>query len=376
MNFGFTEEQEMLRSEVRKFLDSKAPLEEVRKIMETEAGYSPKLWEEMSRLGWLSLLVPEEFGGAELTWVDLTVLLEETGRSLYPSPLLGCTLAVIALCENATKQQQQRWLPGLADGSRIFSVALQEADDQLGPEGIQTRACREDGKLVLRGEKHFVPFATAAQHFVVSFRNGDQPDDVSLAVIDRDADGVAVADTPSIDTTKRFGVLTLCDVAVPEDRVLGGSSPAGWPAIARLFDHAAATVTAEAIGAAEAGHALMVEYAKQRVQFGSLIGRFQGVKHPLAEMYVDIESIKSLLYYAAWCLDESPDEAPLYVSMAKAYASDAFTRIGIDGIELHGALGYTWEYDAQLYLKRSKWAKAAYGGSDHHYDRVASLGGL
>ncbi len=129
-------------------------------------------------------------------------------------------------------------------------------------------------------------------------------------------------------------------------------------------------------GRREGGHALIVEYAKQRVQFGSLIGRFQGVKHPLAEMYVDIESIKSLLYYAAWCLDESPEEAPLYVSMAKAYASDAFTRIGIDGIELHGALGYTWEYDAQLYLKRSKWAKAAYGGSDHHYDRVASLGGL
>ena len=121
---------------------------------------------------------------------------------------------------------------------------------------------------------------------------------------------------------------------------------------------------------------MIVEYAKQRMQFGSLIGRYQGVKHPLAEMYVDIESIKSLLYYAAWCLDESPDEAPLYVSMSKAYASDAFTRIGIDGIELHGALGYTWEYDAQLYLRRSKWVKSAYGGSDHHYDRVADLGGL
>ena len=135
-------------------------------------------------------------------------------------------------------------------------------------------------------------------------------------------------------------------------------------------------MTAEAIGAAEGAHALIVQYAKQRVQFGSPIGRYQGVKHPLAEMYVDIESFKSLLYYAAWCLDESPEEAPLYVSMAKAWASDAFTRIGIDGIELHGALGYTWEYDAQLYLKRSKWVKSAFGGSDHHYDRVAKLGGL
>jgi len=376
MNFGFTEEQEMLRAEVRKFLDSKAPLEEVRKIMESEEGYSPKLWEEMAQLGWLGLLVPEEFGGAELTWVDLTVLLEETGRSLYPSPLLACTLAVIALCENGSEEQQQRWLPGLADGSRIFSVALQEADDRLSPEGIQTTGRREGGRLVLRGEKHFVPFAAAAQHFVVAFRNSEQPDDVSLAIVDRDADGVEVSDTRSIDTTKRFGVLTLSDVSLPENCVLGESSPAGWPAIARLFDHAAATVTAEAVGAAEGGHALIVEYAKQRMQFGSLIGRYQGVKHPLAEMYVDIESIKSLLYYAAWCLDESPDEAPLYVSMSKAYASDAFTRIGIDGIELHGALGYTWEYDAQLYLKRSKWVKSAYGGSDHHYDRVADLGGL
>ena len=158
--------------------------------------------------------------------------------------------------------------------------------------------------------------------------------------------------------------------------MLGGPPQASWPAALRLLDHATAAVTAEAIGAAEAAHALIVRYAKDRVQFGSLIGRFQGVKHPLAEMYVDIESFKSLLYYAAWCLDESPAEAPLYVSMAKAYASDAFTRIGIDGIELHGALGSTWEYDAQLYLKRSKWVKSSFGGSDHHYDRVAKLGGL
>jgi alkylation response protein AidB-like acyl-CoA dehydrogenase len=332
----------------------------------------------MAELGWLGLRIPEEFGGAGLAWVDLTVLLEETGRSLFPSPLLASTLAALALCESGSPEQQQQWLPGLADGTRIFSVALQEADDRLGPEGIHLAGRREggdSGKLVLRGEKHFVPFATAAQHFVVSFRHGPEPEDVSLAVVDRDSDGLGVTNTRSIDATKHFGIVAFDDVEVPEDCVLGGPSPVGWSAIARLLDHAAAAVTAEAIGAAEGGHALMVDYAKQRVQFGSLIGRFQGVKHPLAEMYVDIESFKSLLYYAAWCLDESPEEAPLYVSMAKAYASDAFTRIGIDGIELHGALGYTWEYDAQLFLKRSKWAKGAYGGSDHHYDRVASLGG-
>jgi alkylation response protein AidB-like acyl-CoA dehydrogenase len=376
MNFGFTEEQEIFRSEVRKFLDANASLEGVRRLMESPEGYSPKLWTEMARLGWLGLLVPEALGGAELGWVDLAVLLEECGRTLFPSPLLGSTLAVLAIKENGTPQQQKAWLPGIADGSHLFSVALLEANDMLGAEGIQVLGDRESGGAVLRGEKLFVPDANAATHFVVSFRSGERLDDVSLAVIDRAAEGLEVEDMPTIDATKRLGKLRLDGVRVPDDRMLGGSPRAGWPAIERLLDHATAAVTAEAIGAAEAAHALIVQYAKDRIQFGSLIGRFQGVKHPLAEMYVDIESFKSLLYYAAWCLDESPEEAPLYVSMAKAYAGDAFTRIGIDCIELHGALGSTWEYDAQLYLKRSKWVKSSFGGSDHHYDRVAAIGGL
>jgi alkylation response protein AidB-like acyl-CoA dehydrogenase len=308
--------------------------------------------------------------------VDLTVVLEECGRTLFPSPLLACNLAVLALRENGSAAQQERWLPGIADGSWIVSLALLEANDVLGPDGVRTRGRRESGEWVLHGEKLFVPDATAAGHFVTAFRSGEGPEDVSLAVIDRAADGVAVADVPSLDATKRGGRIDLDGVRIPEDCVLTGSRNAGWQSVARLLDHAAAAVTAEAIGAAEGAHALIVQYAKQRVQFGSLIGRYQGVKHPLADMYVDIESFKSLLYYAAWCLDESPEEAPLYVSMAKAYASDAFTRIGIDGIELHGALGYTWEYDAQLYLKRSKWMKSAFGGSDYHYDRVANLRGL
>ncbi|NNL66835.1 MAG: acyl-CoA dehydrogenase, partial [Myxococcales bacterium] len=141
-------------------------------------------------------------------------------------------------------------------------------------------------------------------------------------------------------------------------------------------DVATAAVTAEMIGAAEGAHALTVAFAKERVQFGKPIGQFQGVKHPLAEMYVDVESFKSLLYYAAWALDEGHEDASRAVSMAKAYASDAFARIGIDSVQLHGGVGYTWEYDAQLYLKRSKWARPMFGDASHHYERVAALGGL
>jgi alkylation response protein AidB-like acyl-CoA dehydrogenase len=376
MDFGFTEEQEILRAEVRKFLDANAPLDEVRRMMETPDGHSPDLWREMARLGWLGLLVPEALGGAGLGWVDLTVVLEECGRTLFPSPLLASTLAVLALRENGTPEQQEHWLPAIADGSRLFTTALLEASDTLSPDGVQLRAERSADGWSLHGEKLFVPDACSATDFIVSARCGEEPDSIALLVVERDAPGLAVEAMPCMDATKRLGRLRLDGVRVPDANLLAAPQRAGWAAVARLLDHAAAAVTAEAIGAAEGVHALTVQYAAQRIQFGAPIGRFQGVKHPLAEMYVDIESFKSLLYYAAWCLDESPDEAPLYVSMAKAYASDAFTRIGIDAIELHGALGYTWEYDAQLYLKRSKWAKTAYGGSDHHYDRVADLGGL
>jgi alkylation response protein AidB-like acyl-CoA dehydrogenase len=188
-----------------------------------------------------------------------------------------------------------------------------------------------------------------------------------------------------MDQTKRMGTLALENARIAKSALLGAPLPrdigpranvGAWPAIARLFDRGAIAVTGEIIGAAEGAHALTVQYAKDRVQFGAPIGKYQGVKHPLAEMYVDIESTKSLLYYAAWALDESPGEVPRSASLAKAYASDAFTRIGIDGVQLHGAVGYTAEYDIQLYLKRSKWARPAFGDADFHYERVAALGGL
>jgi alkylation response protein AidB-like acyl-CoA dehydrogenase len=190
-------------------------------------------------------------------------------------------------------------------------------------------------------------------------------------VVERGATGLTIQNTPSIDSTRRLARVRLDDVAVPADAVL--SAGRGPGALAALLDRGAAAVTAEAIGAAEGALRLTVHYAKQRTQFGSPIGRFQGVKHPLAEMYVDVESFKSLLYYAAWCLDQGDPDSARAVSMAKAYASEAFARIGVDAVGLHGGIGYTWEYDAQLYLKRSKWVRPAFGDADFHYDRVAAI---
>jgi alkylation response protein AidB-like acyl-CoA dehydrogenase len=352
MNFGFTEEQDLLRAEARKFLDQNAPLDEVRKISESSAGYSPEQWRQIAELGWTGLVVPERHGGAGLGAADLVVLLEETGRTLYPSPLISTTSAAAAILTAGSDAQRERWLPGIAEGSEIGTLALLEAGERRGEVGVQLVGERDGDTYVLRGEKIFVPDADAATLFVVPFRSGPAPTDVSLAVVRRGADGLHAEDFPGMDLTKRLGRLTLDGVRVPGAEILGQPGGAA-PALAKAVDFATNAVTAEMIGAAEGALALTTEYAKSRIQFGSPIGRYQAVKHPLAEMYVDIESWKSLGYYAAWALDEAPDEAPRYVSMAKAYASEAFARIGIDVVQLHGAVGYTWEFDAHLYLKRS-----------------------
>jgi alkylation response protein AidB-like acyl-CoA dehydrogenase len=379
MNFGFTEEQELLRAEVRKFLDQNAPLEQVRKIALTPEGFDRSLWDRMGELGWIGLTLPEVHGGVGLDFVTFVVLAEETGRSLFPSPLLSTVIAARAIELAGSEAQQARWLPAIADGSKIATLALLEESDSLDPPGLTLRGKPEGDGFVLSGRKTIVADAGCADLFVVAFRTGTEPDAVSLAVLERDAGGLAAESWPVMDLTKRSGQLVLDDVRVPAEAVLGAPGE-GAGTIRDLVDLGATLVAAEAVGAAEAALSITTGFAKEREQFDSKIGRFQGVKHPLAEMYVDVESFKSLVYWAAWCLDNVDEQGRVEVSRAasraKAYAAEAFARIGIDGVQLHGGVGYTDEYDIQLYLKRSKWVRPAFGDSDYHYDRLAASGGL
>jgi len=377
MNFGFTEEQEILRREVRKFLDENAPLEEVRRQVETSEGFARDLWNRMAGLGWIGLTVPEAFGGAGMGLVTLVVVLEEMGRSLFPSPLLSQVLAARAIERAGDEAQKSRLLPSLGDGSRIATIALLEQSDRYDPAGTALLAEVEGDTDVLRGRKCFVPHGGAADAFVVVYRTtaGDGAAGISLAVVEKGAAGVTVEEPPVVDATKRFATLTLDGVRVDGSDRLGARGE-GWTTVAGVIEIGAMLVAAEAIGSAEGGLRLTTDYARERLQFGSPIGRFQGVKHPLAEMYVDIESFKSLVYYAAWALDQGAADASLAVSRAKAYASEVLPRFGLEGVELHGGIGYTWEYDIQLYLKRARWVRPAFGDADHHYERVAALGGL
>lgn len=367
MNFGFTEEQDFLRDAVRKFVDGRCPIPEVRKLMETADAHSPDLWSEMASMGWLGLLVPEEHGGAGLTWVDFVVLLEETGRTLLPSPLVSNALAVTALRAGGSSSQQARWLPALADGSSIGTLAILEASDVPGPDGIELTASVDGETHVLEGEKYFVADAGCADLFVVAYRVEGE---LALGLVSAAADGVSVERMTSLDETKRMGTLRLAGVRIAADDRL--EATAASTTLPFIQDCGAVAVTAEALGAAEAATAITVQYAKDRVQFGSPIGRYQGVKHRLSDQWVDTESIKSLLYYGAWSIENSRDELPRYASLAKAYIADAFTRIGVECVQLHGAVGYTLEYDIQLYIKRSKWVRSMYGDGDFHRDRLAA----
>ena len=373
MNFGFSEEQELLRQEVRKFLDQQCPIEEVRRLAKEPEGYSREHWKALAELGWTGLILPETVGGAGLGWVDLVVLIEETGRSLFPSPLISSLLCADAISDLASAEQKKRILPGFIDGTTIGALAVFDDPGDLRLDAIELRGRKADGGYRISGEKRHVEDINRADLVLLAFRSDSG--ELILAMLDRNAPGVEVNPIPSIDESKRLGYLRLDSVPIAGSAVLARGRDAERGAL-RLLDRGAVAVTAEMIGAGEAALALTVQFAKDRVQFGSPIGRYQGVKHPLAEIYVDLESIKSLLYHAAWALDASPDDVPFSASKAKAFASEAFARIGVDGVQLHGAVGFTEEYDIQLYLKRSKWARPAFGDENFHLDRVAELGGL
>lgn len=368
MNFGFTEEQVFLRETVRKFVDDRCPMPEVRRLMQTPDAHSAELWQALAGQGALGLLIPDEYGGAGLSWVDLVVVLEETGRTLMPSPLVSTALAATAVLEAGTPAQKNAWLPRFAAGSAVGTLALLEANDLQGAAGVGMKAEASGEADVLRGEKCFVADAGIADVFVVAYRVGTG---LRLALVRRDAPGLRIEPVANLDETRRSATLAFDGVRVePGDRLAPVDAEA---TLELLLDCGRIAVTAEALGAAEGALALTVQYAKDRVQFGSPIGRYQGVKHRLADMWVETESIKSLLYYGAWAIDHRREVLPRYASLAKAYVSDAFTRIGVDCIQLHGAVGYTLEYDIQLYLKRSKWVRPTFGDGDYHRNRLATL---
>jgi alkylation response protein AidB-like acyl-CoA dehydrogenase len=375
MNFGFNEEQELLRSTARKFFENECGSDTVRRLMETPEGISPDLWTKLAEQGWLGLVYPEAYDGMGLGLVDLVVLMEEMGRAVVPGPYFSAVLlGGLAIAEAGSEAQKKEWLPKIAAGDRRVALAWMEPSAQLGPAGVTLTAVEKGGKYTLSGTKLFVHDAHTADALVVAARTrpGAGADGVSLFLLPKGTKGLEVTLLPTMDQTRKLCEVALSDVTIGPDALLGAAG-AGWAPLARVLDRATVALCAEMCGGAQKVLDMTVEYAKIRQAFGRPIGSYQGVKHRAADMLVDVENSKSITYYAAWALDEGVAEAPLAVSMAKAYVSDAYRRVAAAGIQLHGGIGFTWEHDLHLYFKRAKGSEFTFGDATHHRERVAQL---
>lgn len=372
MYFGFTEEQDMLRRSVRRFLDQRCPMKTVRELKITPTGYSEELWQEMAAAGWLGVTAPEQYGGLGLGALDLFIILEEMGRSLFPSPFIANTLAILAILELGDAQQKQLYLPSLIDGSRKATLALFEENSAIDASSMQLKGKARGQEFVLNGLKRMVLDPTSADLLVTSFRYGLQDHDIAIAIVDANLQGVTAQAYPLIDETKRMGNVTFENVHISAENIMCRGEPA-WAAIERLVDQGALALSAETSGAVDAALQITVRYANERTQFGHPIGHFQAVKHPLAEIFVDLESFRSLLYYGAHAHDQRTVEVSRIASLTKAYATETLNRAATDAIQIHGATGYMADVDIHLYYLRSKWARPMYGDAAAHYERAFAL---
>ena len=374
MDFGLSPEQELLRQSAREFLARECPPSRVREAFESDAGRSERLDRAMARMGWNGIRVPERFGGLGLGMLDAAVLLTELGAAALPGPFFfSAILATTAIAIAGRVGQKREWLPRLAAGDRIATVAWLEDTGRLDPPGIQLRARRHGRSFTLDGRKLFVPYAGAADLLVVAARTGTGERGITLFLVPSDAPGVRIHPLESIDRTRRLSEVELRRVRVGEPSALGKTG-GGWPVLARLLDVAAVGLAADGLGGSDRVLSLSVDYAKTREQFGRPIGSFQAIKHIAAEMVAEIEPARSLVWYAAHALDAIPADAPRAASMAKAHLSEVYSRNAGRAVEIHGGIGFTWEHDVHFWFKRAKWNELSFGDPAFHRERIARIG--
>jgi alkylation response protein AidB-like acyl-CoA dehydrogenase len=371
VDFGFSEEQEMLRASARGLLERECPPAAVRRLMEDERGYDPALWKKMAELGWAGLTIPEEFGGAGLTYVDLALVMEEMGRALLPAPFIWTTMAAEAIRRAGSDAQKRAILPKIAAGETIATIAWMEPPGGWDAAGIKATARKSADGFTLDGVKLFVNDAHLADLLIVAARTGGAGEDgVTLFALDARRAGIEIAPLKTMDQTRKLSEVRLNGVRAGADEAIG-TMGGGWKTLAETIDRGKVMIAAEMMGGAQKALEMSVEYAKVRVQFGRPIGSFQAVQHKCANMMVDVESAKSAVYYAAWAVSNEVAEAPLAAALAKAAASDAYRKVTADAIQVHGGIGFTWDHDLHLYFKRAKSSEFTFGDATWNRELVA-----
>ena len=377
IDFGLTEDQEALQRAAREFLAAECPAALVRENAKDGDGVPRALYKKMAELGWMGLVVPEKMGGLALSTLDLALVLEEMGRAVAPGPFLPTQLVIAALLEEGSVEQRETWFPRFLAADAFGTLAFAEGDRALEPAGIQTTAKKTRDGWVLAGTKLFVQDAPGADVLLVTARTkaGTSDAGVSLFLVERGAKGLRVKPQETFDISRRTGEVQLRDVQVPKAALVGPEG-GGWPLVARLLDLACIGIAADSIGGAWRAIEMAVEYAKVREQFGRKIGSFQALKHMAAEMVADVEPTRSLMWFAAYAYDARPvREAARAAAMAKAALGDVYSRTVRRAVEIHGGIGFTWEYDLHLWFKRAHVNELAYGDPAFHRERVATLDG-
>jgi alkylation response protein AidB-like acyl-CoA dehydrogenase len=353
MEFGLSESQEILKDSARKFFAGECPMEEVRRLMETDTAYDEKLWAKLAEQGYTGIIFPEEFGGVGLGKVELILLMEEAGRALLPGPFFSTVpLAGAAIDAVASPEHKKKYLEPICEGKARSTVAILESGANWNLDALKISTAGSK----LTGEKLFVTDAAVANFILVVAKDG-------VYAVDAKASGMSITPMAGMDMTRKIYAIKFKDT--PAEKI-GSSSN-----LAKAFDIATAALVGEMVGGMQRTVELTVDYAKMRKQFGKPIGMFQAVQHHCADMYLETESSRSAAYYAAWALEENVPEASVAVSIAKVYASDAGRSVGNRGIQVHGGMGFTWENDVHLFYRRAKASETAFGDSTFHRERIA-----
>jgi len=360
MNFEFSEDTTAMREEVARFLTSRLPAGAVRRQIESGAPFDRDLWLAFAAMGWLGVSIPEEFGGAGLGHETLCMIAEELGRALPFTPFSSSIfLAAQAILEYGNEDQKRKYLPGLADGSRIGAFALAEGGGDPSPHAVATAFT--SGKLT--GKKLPVFDGVAADVAVVAARSA--AGEIGLYITDLAAPGIVREILTSLDLTRPAAAITF--TGAPAEPLPAADD---WTAVTRLLDQAAILFAFEAVGGAQAALSMALDYTKSRYAFGRPIAALQALKHKLADIYVGVQLARSNAYFGAWALEANAPELPAAAAAARLSANEAYFEAARENIQIHGGMGFTWESDCHLYYRRSKQLAGNLGSARHWRNRL------
>jgi len=372
VNFAFDENQQLLRESTRRFLADRQPLSAVRARLESASTFDRAVWEEGAALGWTAMLVPTEYDGGSVTHqplVDAVAIAEELGRVLYPGPFLPTNVVADAIAREGTDEQRKRFLAPIARGETVAAWCL-TADGTPDLDAVAVTASgAPGGGLTLDGVARFVHDAHVADLLLVAGRTGAS---VVQVLVPADHAGVETRVLGGIDLTRRLCEVRFAGVTVDPEAVVGDGARTP-DAIARSLRVATVLQAAEAVGAADELFARTVEYAKERVQFGRAIGSFQAIKHKLANLLVELEAARAATHDAALALADGADDAEEAVAVAGSYVRDACAHLSGEALQTHGGIGFTWEHDVHLYVRRARSEQLLYGDPAWHRERLCTL---